>query len=176
MEMVYRGLANSPESYSSRDGHGLRRLAPQCQTIVACLDDVVEKFQPKGQLGSAFDLGAGKTTMEGFQNKGDRLWDIPIHNPNILKSKNMILVQHAGLYSISQPPTQQLQQCSSPIRTPPKKYNNIFHTFDQLIDLNECDILIAKQNKMHLHEEKCHKLALVIQEEFHKLGLINTQK
>ena len=74
----------------------------------------------------------------------------------------MTIPQHAGLYSISQPATPSLPLFPPPKRTNIKKYDNIFHTLNDLIDLNECDILINKQKKEDSHKEHTHKLALII--------------
>ena len=87
-----------------------------------------------------------KLMMEGFRNKEDKLWDIPVHNPDLLKSKNTTISHHAGLYSTSK----RIQKMSPAKTALPKvspKYENIFHTFDDLIDYDECVNHIVNQKK-----------------------------
>ena len=50
---------------------------------------------------SLFVVKNDNVVMEGFRNESDRLWDIPIHNPNLLKSNNTTVPQNAGLYGTS---------------------------------------------------------------------------
>ena len=48
---------------------------------------------------SLFVMKDNQLMMEGFRNKGDKLWDIPVRNPNLLRAKHKTKSNHAGLYS-----------------------------------------------------------------------------
>ena len=50
---------------------------------------------------SLFVVKNNELMMEGFRNKEHKLWDVPVHNPDLLKSENMTIPKHAGLYSTS---------------------------------------------------------------------------
>ena len=110
---------------------------------------------------SLFVVKNNELLMEGFRNQEDKLWDIPVRNPNILKSNTLTVPTHAGLYSS----TKRISKIKKSLRPSSKKipstYENIFHTFDDLIDFNECVNLITDQQKL---DTQCmnHKLALII--------------
>ena len=59
-------------------------------------DDNCEVLLNKDSL---FVVKNNELLMEGFRNQEDKLWDIPVLNPNISKSKNLTVPTHAGLYS-----------------------------------------------------------------------------
>ena len=48
---------------------------------------------------SLFVVKDNELMMEGLRNKGDKLWDIPIRNPDLLKAKYTTKAKNAGLYS-----------------------------------------------------------------------------
>ena len=75
--------------------------------------------------------------MEGFRNQGDKLWDISVHNPNLLKSKNRTLPQHAGLYSTTKRMKKRIPS-KAELRKVPPIYEKIFDVFDDIIDFNKC--------------------------------------
>ena len=111
---------------------------------------------------SRFVVKEKELVIEGYLNEGDLLWDIPVQNPDLLKSKHTTIPEHAGLYSIFQRknivPTQKLPTT----KTNKPQYNNTFHTFDDLKDFNKCVNLIKEQEQLDCKHVKENELALII--------------
>ena len=87
-----------------------------------------------------------KIILEGFRNKTDGLWDIPVAKKYIQTNNYVPTSSHAAMYSasvcnLSQPIVPQ----KSKTKPSQNNYLRVFDAFNDLIDLNETNILVDKQ-------------------------------
>ena len=83
--------------------------------------------------------------IRGYRNKEDLLWDIPVTNPDLLKTKNKTRINNAGVYAYSN------KKKDKPINRGIKskeipQYENIFESFKDIIDYNDCVNAINEQS------------------------------
>ena len=122
---------------------------------------------------SLFVIKENELILEGYRNQNDLLWDIPVSNPDILKSKHLTNPNGAGLYSVvanakqyKPIPRQRKQKKLSP-------YKNIFQSFDDMIDFNDCVNTINEFSKNECTQSPAHKLNVIIRENQTKQDLAN---
>ena len=111
--------------------------------------------------------------LKGHRNYTNRLWDIPLINPDPLQSEIVQQPSHAGLYSKLQVPTRQPLQ--KKITLPPtntcahksaySRYNNIFQGLDTISDgYNDYKIMNDQQKSDRIQQQQ-HTLNVIIRKD-----------
>ena len=107
--------------------------------------------------------------MRGYRNKEDLLWDIPVTNPDLLKSKHTTQPNKSGLYSVipnkkytpaAKSPRTSMFNYKKAVRS--KQYDNIFESFNDIIDHNEFLNTITAVKKQECQKSPNHKLSVII--------------
>ena len=101
--------------------------------------------------------------LQGYRNKQDLLWDIPILNIPLM-SNNITPSNNSDLYAFTIKKDQKehtpIQQTRKRKILPP--YTNVFKAFDDIIELNDCVNAINEIKKKDRTSNTTHKLGVII--------------
>ena len=97
--------------------------------------------------------------LEGDRNFGDKLWDIPVQKTKLSPSILSTTPQHAGLYSQHYVVMPMIKRKRAPVKSLPPKYQNIFASMDELIQVHECNSIVDNQLKEDRKQVYNHEFA-----------------
>ena len=114
--------------------------------------------------------------LEGDRNFRDNLWDIPIQKTKLSPSILTTTPQHAGLYSQHSVVMPMIKRKRAPIKSLPLKYQNIFASTDELIQVHECNSIVnnqLKEDRKQVYNHEFARMNAVIEDNIKK-SIFNT--
>ena len=95
-----------------------------------------------------------KIVLQGFRNRSDGLWDIPVAKRVVHANNYIAPPTHAAMYTSTIQPSSAPPICKPHTTNKANDYLHIFADMNDLIDVNETNILVDQQLKRDMQDFK----------------------